>query len=237
MNKILIAIPVRDTKEISSAWNDWMGLIYRNIVDEGLEVIVETVVGEFYDTARNKLVDYAIENKFTHIFFIDDDIFIPMRGLQVLLESNKDVISFPAYAKEVPLKSNVFPNFYFFSIPKLPKNKVMKVDWVGTGCMLIRTSVFDKLEKPYFGAGVEVKDNLKGTKVSYKTSEDEFFCRKLRDVNVDVYVNTYDICEHLCRKQELFFPSLNKLEPDGSVVYGGFFDVWLKEDEGEMKNE
>jgi len=103
--------------------------------------------------------------------------------------------------------------------------------------LLISTLVFENLVKPYFGAGVEINDYFRGGAVSFKTSEDEFFCRKLRDIDVDVYVNTQDLCEHYCNKQKLFFPSLNKLEDDGGIAQGNFFDVWLNDGEGEIKNE
>lgn len=228
--KVLIGIPVKSLEEVSEAWDNWMEKVFKNIKNEHINADVKLVVGEYYDTARNKIVEHALKHNYTHLLFIDDDIFMPFRGLQKLLEHEKDVIGFPAYAKELPLKSNVFPHFYFFSIPKLPIGKLMKVDFLGTGCMLINTDIFKKMDYPYFGVAIPILDEINGTKISYKTSEDEYFCRKVKKLGIDVFVTTEEVCEHYCKKQKMFFPSLSKMEDDGKIVPGDFFNIWQDTD-------
>jgi len=224
--KVLIGIPARDKKLISTYWHDWMKKIYDDLDKTTIEYSVEYAEGMYYDTARNHLVDFAVKNGFDYILFIDDDIFMPVGGIQQLLSHKKRVTAFPGYAKQIPLKSNIFPNFYFTSLAKIPKDTLMKVDWVGTGCMLINTNIFEYIEKPYFGSGVSIFDEIKGINIDYKTSEDEYFCRKLKKANIDVWVDTTAVCEHYCDKQKGFYPSLSLLDEKGNVVFGGLFNIW-----------
>ena len=225
---IIIAIPIRKKNDINNQWLDWFNKLKLDWDADNISYKVIINEGMYYDESRNHLVELAKQNNATHILFIDDDIFMPMKGLQELLELKKDVIAFPAFAKQMPLKSNIFPNFYFTSLAKIPKNKIIKVDWVGTGCMLINMKIFQKLDKPYFGSGKEIEDKINDTTFTYRTSEDEYFCRKLKKEGLEVWVATSNVCEHYCKKQNIFFPSLSTINNKGVIVYGGFFDYWAK---------
>ena len=233
MVKLLIALPMKSRAAVSKTWGSWMAKVYDDLKESNIDYEAKIVEGKFYDEARNELAQYAVDNEFTHLFFIDDDIFIPMKGIQQLLENDKDIVGFPYFSKEVPFKSCVFPYFYFYAIPKLPRNKMMKIAWIATGAMMIKTEVFKKMEKPWFSVGGEIVDEFKGTKFNYHTSEDEYFCRKASKLGIDVYANTSNICEHYCSEQNMFFPSLSTIDPKGNVVYGDFFSVW--EDGGDTK--
>jgi len=226
MTKIAVAIPTRKKSEINKYWLDWLTKLETDWKKDNLDYEIIFNEGMYYDESRNHLVKLAQERSADYILFIDDDIFMPMKGLQALLKQSKDFIAFPAFAKQMPLKSNIFPNFYFTSLPKIPKDKLMKVDWIGAGNILVNMSVFNKIDKPYFGSGTEIEDQIKGTKFIYRTSEDEYFCRKLKKVGVEVYVLTNNVCEHYCNKQNIFFPSLSTIDAKGKLAWGEFFDYW-----------
>ena len=67
---------------------------------------------------------------------------------------------------------------------KPPISKLLEVDAVGTGVMLIRSSVFKDIGKPYF----YYEENR---------SEDIMFCQKCREKGIRIYVDTTIGCGHI----------------------------------------
>jgi GT2 family glycosyltransferase len=59
---------------------------------------------------------------------------------------------------------------------------LVKVDFAGTGCMLIKTDVFKELEEPWFG------QEWLPAKKDY-TSDDVFLCRKVREAGYDIWID------------------------------------------------
>jgi hypothetical protein len=61
------------------------------------------------------------------------------------------------------------------------KEGIEVVDGIGCGIMLIKTSIFEKMEKPYFYFEQLKKNKLLG--------EDIYFCIKARDSGIDTWVD------------------------------------------------
>jgi len=160
--------------------------------------------------ARQRLVEEALKEKYTHLFFNDSDTFIPKNALAYLLQTatNFDikVICLPVYLKRMPLISNIYQDMMFAPLAKLPRGR-FKIDLTGLAACLIDLSVFNKIEKPYFVGKWRVM-NAKGINFHLKTSEDTAFFYKLKRANIDVYCDTKYICEHYDKQRDLFFPSL-----------------------------
>lgn len=141
----------------------------------------------FYKTslvhdARNKIVQNAIDNKMSHIMFIDSDMYFEPEAINKLLEHDKDIVAGLYYRKLPPHQPNIterkgdllrFPRVW-------PKNKPFKIFAAGTGFMLIKTSVFEKLEEPWFYFA-SLGDQYMG--------EDIYFCKKAGDAGFDVWVD------------------------------------------------
>ena len=68
-----------------------------------------------------------------------------------------------------------------------------KVEVVGAGCLLIKSDVFKKIKPPYFKF---LKDDP-ATEDGGSISADNFFCRKLKDAGIEVYVDTRICCGHI----------------------------------------
>ena len=116
------------------------------------------------DKARNNIVLEALRNGADYVFFVDDDNPIPPDTLEKLLEDDKDVVIAPilgrnpdkegkhplcAFYKEKVVadgkKINLYRNIEEFR----DKGYLHKIDAAGTGCMLIKKRVLEKMFKKY----------------------------------------------------------------------------------------
>ncbi len=160
--------------------------------------------------ARQRIVEEAIKEKYTHLFFMDSDTFIPKDAIISLIQTatNLDiqVICLPVYLKRMPLISNIYQDMMFAPLAKLPRER-FKIDLTGLAACLIDLNVFSKIEEPYFIGEWKVV-NTKGINFHIKTGEDTAFFYKLKRAGIDVYCEPKYICEHYDRQKDLFFPSL-----------------------------
>lgn len=113
---------------------------------------------------RNALVEQAQASglPFTHYLMVDDDVVSPEGGLQAMLDTDADIaiIDYPTHNMGKHGKNG---NVAYDS--HKPGKKAL---WAGLGCTLVKASVFDDLEKPYFRSGGAFYDQLRdGKKVLY----------------------------------------------------------------------
>ncbi len=158
----------------------------------GVDYYLALEIGGYVARNRNDLVNTAQNNGSTHIMFIDNDQTFRPSAIQRLIDNDKDIVCAPYNARPAPgspLVSVVkmmdengeLPMDGSHSEFNLPKGLV-KVGGSGTGFMLIKTAVFEKLKKPYFVAW-ESPEGVHHT-------EDIEFCIRARKAGFDVWANT-----------------------------------------------
>lgn len=145
-----------------------------------------------YD-ARETLVDQFLKSKCEAIMFIDSDMTFHPRSIEILESRNKPFVTAKAFKRVSPFQ----PCFYT-KIEMLEDGKVylespveygeglLRIDGCGMACCLIRRSCFDNIEKPYFFP----KNGL---------GEDLTFCFKLKNANVEMFVDTTIQFGHLAQ--------------------------------------
>lgn len=161
---------------ISLAAIDWPMGISRNLMrTKGMEL----------GAARQRMAEETIKIGAEYLWFIDDDIDVPAyaaKRLIRLMEERPDVmVSGGIYCSKaeepeplVFLKKDA-PCYW-----RWKRGDVFDCARLGGGCMMIRTEVFQHLEKPWF----EVADNVDTeylTEGMEKHTEDFYFCDKVRD--------------------------------------------------------
>lgn len=105
---------------------------------------------------RNEIVRQAQEYKVSHLMFIDTDMAFENEGINKLLVQDKDIIGGMYNKRRLPL-TNIVQDFK-------NQTKTFESSWIPTGFMLIKMSVFDKIEGPWFESN------------SKEWSEDKYFC-------------------------------------------------------------
>jgi len=104
--------------------------------------------------------------------------------VQRLLDDDKPVVAAVSYMKGAghpPVFGFWDEERSLYRVPMpFPYNKLLKVDIVGTGIVLIKREVFEKLEKPWFQCYEKGKN----------AREDVYFCLRCRDAGIPVYIDT-----------------------------------------------
>ncbi len=170
--------------------------VFHTKEEKGLPAIVEN---------RKKIVQHLLKDKsYTHILFLDTDIFFPEDTLKKLLSQNVPIAT-GVYlgGQEIKGKIRLAPVLYDFAqkldyIKPMPVNKIMgdavfEVAACGFGCCLIEREVFEQVELRY-------NKELGG-------GEDILFCKDAREKGYRTYVDTSIKCIHMRPEKDLVFPA------------------------------
>jgi hypothetical protein len=175
----------------------------------GLDWTVETMTNEsLISRARNTLTAKFLHTKeSTHLMFIDADIGWEPWHLLVMLDAQKDVIGGLYPMKSLPIKWCVN------GIPGQPEpaagDNLIEVSKTGTGFMLIKRDVFEKLDahpatKPFkndIGLDPALDPYMKtyfdtAVREGRYYSEDWTFCENWRDIGGQVWVDKRVLLRH-----------------------------------------
>ena len=155
------------------------------LMEEGrpfAHMIFMTVEGCYVHSSRIELVQQAIEHGADYVFFVDADVTFPPETLEHLLALDKDVVGAQYNMRRLPATSTVktmdehgTPT----AMNRIP-TELFKAYAVPTGCVLIKTSVFEKIPRPWFF----FKHKEDG---SIEVGEDVWFCQRVREAGYDVW--------------------------------------------------
>ena len=181
--KVLIGIPTGEFGRRADFYD------YLNQLDKRAGTMVMSVHGQSPARSRNLIIEQAIINNCSHILFLDDDTAFKPDLLEQLLAHGKDIVTGLCFMRKYPHQPLIFDDMdelggSKFCFLKGDEPSVIKIVAAGLGCILIKTSVFDKLEKPWIRLGELETDHW---------CDDIGFFKRLRDVGVESY------CDLNCR--------------------------------------
>lgn len=149
--------------------------------------------GSILPAARCEAAQGAMKFGAKWLMFIDADMVFPPDAVLTLMDRGKNVIGglyFTKYVPSSPLvarrdgnNSHRFENW--------PKGRIFECDEIGTGFLLVNTSVFNKLKMPYFNF-----DYYEGAETGADgwVGEDYYFCRKYTEGGGQVWCDpTFDL--------------------------------------------
>ena len=191
--------------------------------------------------ARNYLVDEFLRTDYTHLLFIDSDIHYNPQDVVALLALDKDVIGGPYPKKSInwnnvamaarshpklePKELETLVGEYVFNIVKGTQSfqvtEPLEVMEIGTGYMLIKRHVFEKMAeaypnikyKPdhvgqqhfdgsryihaYFDTVIDTKDSMTGGGSERYLSEDYMFCQMWRKIGGKIFLCPWMKTQHI----------------------------------------
>lgn len=210
------------------------------LLDKGIEVQFRDMYNNSIITeARNLMTQMFLKSNATHLFFIDADQSFRPEDVLRMIEEDKDIIGGVVPKKEINWES--VTEAVKFGVPtnKLkyasgnfnlalieghaqPENfnKAFEVSHIGTGMMIIKRSVFDKMKEhvaEYIYQGEGILGVNSGDKMHQYwecgidnkrwMGEDVNFCHIWRQLNGKVYAAPYAKTTHVGSYE--FFGSLN----------------------------
>lgn len=185
--RVAICIPARGQMEVTTAFDLTMMAAYM-AGKKNIDLNVYTSQGTLIFDQRNSLVRTAVEEKCDYILFIDADMRFPKTTLERLLAHKKDIIGVNATTRMMPPKPtakniqiNEDGSVDWLEIFSNKEKGIGKVDAIGCGVMLIKTSCLKNIPQPYFYFEQLLKGKLLG--------EDIYFCIKAKDAGIDTWVD------------------------------------------------
>jgi cellulose synthase/poly-beta-1,6-N-acetylglucosamine synthase-like glycosyltransferase len=185
--RVAICIPARGQMEVTTAFDLTMMAAYM-AGKKNINLNVYTSQGTLIFDQRNSLVRTAVEEKCDYILFIDADMRFPKTTLERLLAHKKDIIGVNATTRMMPPKPtarniqiNEDGSVDWLEVFSNKEKGISKVDAIGCGVMLIKTSCLNNIPQPYFYFEQLLKGKLLG--------EDIYFCIKAKDAGIDTWVD------------------------------------------------
>ncbi len=146
---------------------------------------------------RAHIVNRFLKTDCDYLLMIDDDV-IPLHNPVELVYADKDIIGSPAKVRQdnqslnwaAYVKAKGKEEYYPTDFGTVSSDvDLLKVDIVGTGCILIKRRVLEKIKAPFL---VEFRED--GTN---KYGTDFAFCRRAAVAGYDVYTTPQRVCEHI----------------------------------------
>lgn len=236
MPRIIIAMPSRGQPNWLAFRNAEMYALKMGALVQRLQVFV----GEPVETARNKLVEVALQGDATHVWFIDDDTLVPgdiehpahkrrTNALCALLDLDADIATgvTPILRNGIQLRANVVraggfvPGATFEQrFPRLWPVGIFPVNGCGMSCALIKAGVFKRLEKePGF---VKSRWFRGGNDRPADTGEDLDFCIRARNCGLSLMCDAAIRCGHIkwnnLADLAQFNPDATEVESSGITI-------------------
>ena len=159
---------------------------------KGLVATRTFATGSMLPSLRNQCVEGAKGYGSKWLMFIDADMVFPDDGIMRLIEHDVDIVGGTYFGKGEShnLMASVSSKDEFYKpIEEWEEGQLMPVTTLGTGFMLIKMHVFDKIKEPYFNFGANKRGGVVG--------EDYTFCEKARLAGFKVFLDTGLLLGHV----------------------------------------
>lgn len=198
--KVFVAVPT--TGNIVDSQPHVLRLMQKHYEGRIEFVYPETVTRRiFHDFARNGMVEEFLKTDCDVLWFLDSDV-VPMVDcwdslLKYQEEWDLGACPYPVFMTPAGLNS---PQVVFtiykgrgskgYAMAQLPLTGVDYVDGAGTGCMMIKRHVIEKLSKPYF----EFKYDETNRQMT--VGEDLGFCMKVNELGYKFFIDYSTVASH-----------------------------------------
>lgn len=181
------------------------------------------------DTCRNFFVKQMLAGDFDYLFMIDDDNPVPANILQQFIEDDKDIVIPPILSRN-PNPDGVYTLCAYYSYDRMVKTKSIKmyehikefrdegplhkIDAGGTGAMLIKRKVLEKLSKDYENPFEFGDITIEGQRRT--TSEDVEFSERAIKAGFEIWLDERVVPVHLGSNQIIKYNSYGTMGSNNS---------------------
>ena len=213
---IIFCLPGNDfSKDFFINWIQFMTFLKKNKIDfmisiEGgsnVSVVRERCLGleEWEVVMPNQIPPFHGKIDYTHIMWIDSDVFFKPEDFMKLLERDKDIVA-GLYLKDPKhyAATKVSEKTAYGDLESMTKADLIGPDekpiedliegvGVGMGFMLVKKGVFESVQRPWF---LTTPWNFSGI-LKLLVSEDIYFCLKAREAGFKLWLDPTVLVKHL----------------------------------------
>lgn len=135
-------------------------------------------MGIYISNLRQQCATLALQTGVSHLLFIDADMRFPADTLDRLVAHGQDIVAANCVQRTMPEWWTARDGWQ--SVSSVGQTGLQAVDSVGCGVMLIRTSVFQRLPKPWFDTPYDGEQHI---------GEDLTFCRLARRRGMSIWID------------------------------------------------
>jgi len=171
-----------------------------------------TVTGNFPPAQREVIVRKALASDADLVLMLDDDMVLPpdalVRLFDTLYATEHAALAGALYYSRDGTRPMVASGWTSADtttawIPAFRDDGPVAVDAIGFGCVLIRTTAFAALLRPYFQAQIYIEQHASRVRVC---NEDFLFCERLRKAGFSVMLDGSVRCGHFDRQSGVVVP-------------------------------
>ena len=182
-SKLAVLVPCRDT--LHSAFAMCLTEMVKLNTMNGLDTHVIMDSSTILLPQREKLALEARKVGAEYMLWLDSDLVFPATTALRLLAHQEDIVAANYVRRQPPYKGVAYETIGDWENPLSyePQDELVPVEGIGMGCMLVKTSILDKMPQPWFEFGwtPETNDWL---------GEDMIFCQKMAQAGYTVKVDT-----------------------------------------------
>jgi hypothetical protein len=180
---VSILVPTRDT--VYSHFSFSLCNLIKTTTQMGIDTHLFFDASTILINQRETLINQAIAMKSEWVLWLDSDMMFPATTLLRLLAHKQDIVACNYMKRSFPFKSVAFTNTNDWEswVPLQSEDELVTVEAIGMGCVLMKTSIFQKLSKPYFEYTYQPKTKDWG-------GEDFTLFKKLNKLGYQVKVDT-----------------------------------------------
>lgn len=202
--EVRLLIATHTHGSVTPAYAQSLALTTAYLACHGVPHVAVMFEDSLVDRGRDRAAAALLENGFSHLLFLDADIEFKPEDVIRLLAADKDLIV-GAYRKK-----NERNEFAISFLPdacehleECPETHAVKIARAGTGFMMIKRGVFEKMAAAM--PQIEYEDHSNGgtdVRIMHaffehvivnrrRWSEDYTFCERARSIGVDVWLDPY----------------------------------------------
>lgn len=195
--RIAIAIPTHDYVPAGFMYDlALMTAFTVSRLPENTDFGIHMVAGTYIDDARQSLINVCLDDKATHILWLDSDMRFPKQALIHLLNHNKPMVGINYSKRRFNEGFTAIKEIYGARCDTTEESKGLEeVAAIGFGCVLMRQDAVNGFphpkEQPWFMRQYTGNGGWLG--------EDVYFCKMLTERGVKIYVD-HDLskaCAHI----------------------------------------
>jgi hypothetical protein len=187
--RVMVAIPTAGRVPIAFA-SSLAGMVARmatarcpTVPDKSITMSLRVLESSNWITNREKLARQAVDEGYTHLMFLDDDMAFAPEVFEILLGRRHDIVVTNYLIKTEPAGDFVAVNEAGQRVPtKHESTGLQEIAYSGFGVSLIATEVFRKTPQPWF------IPEFNSEKSEYTTEDNPFFARA-RKAGFRVYLD------------------------------------------------
>lgn len=182
-SKLAVLVPCRDTLHSAHAMclTELVKLNTMNNIDTHVIMEASTILL----TQRERLALEAQNIGAEYMLWLDSDMVFPASTALRLLAHKEPVVAANYIRRQPPYKGVAYQTIGDWQnpLPYETYDELIEVEGVGMGCMLVKTEILNKIERPWFEFGwTSQTDDWLG--------EDMIFCQKMAAAGYTVKIDT-----------------------------------------------